>query len=283
MRKEFDNLVMYLQQEPYSNEIAMAIQELENKINEVEKRMQISTLVAKDVKTLVGKFTEDVDKGVPIIMTVNIHDSFLARADDIEILMNLNDNMCVVDNWHNLFGSKQELQPIAVGHVEYDFPEEVYTIGNQDNTEIIGDVYGSVFKRLCALNVILCEGDLGFPSKCGKANYVITDEQFIPLVKSRQIDLSKVPIVEQKTEQYKGAPTMQCLNTHTFDKVNEVIQILKTLNNGDSVDGETMQYILAQIGMEDQMLRQLVMTNPHTDVTDLLEEKASIELTGKAN
>ena len=282
MRKEFNNLAALLQ-DTCSKEIELALVNLENKINEVEKRMQISTLVAKDVKTLVGKFTEDVDKGVPIIMKVNMHDSFLARADDIEILMNLNDNMCVVDNWHNLFGSKQELQPIAVGNVEYEFPEEVYTIGNANNTEIIGDVYESVFIRLCALNIILCEGDLDFPNKFGKANYVITDEQFIPLVKSRQIDLSKVPIVEQKTEQYKGAPTMQCLNTHTFDKVNEVIQILKTLNNGDSVDGETMQYILAQLGMEDQMLRQLVMTNPHTDLTDLLEEKASIKLTGKAN
>ena len=37
----------------------------------------------------------------------------------------------------------------------------------------------------------------------------------------------------------------------------EVIQILKTLDNGDCVDGETMQYILEQVGMEEQMLNQL--------------------------
>jgi hypothetical protein len=45
------------------------------------------------------------------------------------------------------------------------------------------------------------------------------------------------------------------------------------LDNGDCVDGETMQYILEQVGMEDQMLRQLIMSNPCTDTTDILEEK----------
>ena len=54
------------------------------------------------------------------------------------------------------------------------------------------------------------------------------------------------------------APTYQCRNTHTFDKVKEVIQILKTLDNGDCVDGETMQYILEQVGMDVQMLNQLM-------------------------
>ena len=49
MRKEFDNLVMYLQQEPYSNEIAMAIQELESKIDEVEKRMECAIRSAKEI------------------------------------------------------------------------------------------------------------------------------------------------------------------------------------------------------------------------------------------
>jgi hypothetical protein len=60
------------------------------------------------------------------------------------------------------------------------------------------------------------------------------------------------------------------------DKVEEVIEILKTFNNGGGVDGETMQYILERIGMTDQMLRQLIMSNPYTDTTDLLFEKTQI-------
>jgi ABC-type uncharacterized transport system ATPase subunit len=86
-----------------------------------------------------------------------------------------------------------------------------------------------------------------------------------------EIDLSQIELVEIYT-----APTMQCQNTHTFDKVKEVIQILYTLDSGDSVDGETMEYILEQVGMKSQMLRQLVMGNPENIVKELLEEKISL-------
>jgi hypothetical protein len=57
-------------------------------------------------------------------------------------------------------------------------------------------------------------------------------------------------------------------------RVKSVIETLKNLTyKGDCVDGETMQYIIEKLGMNDQMLRQLVMSNPYTDTTDLLEEK----------
>lgn len=68
-----------------------------------------------------------------------------------------------------------------------------------------------------------------------------------------EMDLSQIELKEIYT-----TPTMQCQNTHTFDKVKEVIQILNTLDNGDSVDGETMEYILEQVGMKNQILKQLV-------------------------
>jgi len=39
------------------------------------------------------------------------------------------------------------------------------------------------------------------------------------------------------------------------------------------VDGETMQYILEKVGMEDQMLRQLMLTQPINDVEYVWEER----------
>lgn len=54
------------------------------------------------------------------------------------------------------------------------------------------------------------------------------------------------------------------------NKENVVIELL---NSGVGVDGETMQYIIEKVGMNDQMLRQLIMTNPESEVKDLLEEK----------
>ena len=55
-------------------------------------------------------------------------------------------------------------------------------------------------------------------------------------------------------------------------KTQSVIQQLKTMD----VDGETMQYILKQVGMEWQMLRQLMMTMPIEQVEYLMEERKDL-------
>jgi hypothetical protein len=182
MRKEFDNLVMYLQQEPYSNEIALAIRSLEKKIDEVEKRMICAVRSAEEINKSISEYTEKVDKQESFVMSVNSHDEIQNCSNDVTIALDLNEEMCIKDNWYNLFGSKTELQPIAVGNVEYDFPEEVYTIGNQDNTEIIADVYESVFNRLVSLGVIIFGGDVRFPSGSNKTDYVIIDNIFTDLI-----------------------------------------------------------------------------------------------------
>jgi hypothetical protein len=59
-------------------------------------------------------------------------------------------------------------------------------------------------------------------------------------------------------------------------RVHEIISMLKEID----VDGETMQYILRHVGMEEQMLRQLVLTSPYTDTSDLLEEKVRLSDAG---
>ena len=64
------------------------------------------------------------------------------------------------------------------------------------------------------------------------------------------------------TAQMNESITLKC-------KVEDIIKELKFLD----VDGETMQYILEKVGMEDQMLRQLVMKANSNDVTKLLFEK----------
>jgi hypothetical protein len=62
---------------------------------------------------------------------------------------------------------------------------------------------------------------------------------------------------------------------HNEFKTNFIIQFLKEMD----VDGETMQYILEQVGMEKQMLRQLVMNADNVYLRDLIKEK--VELLGE--
>jgi|TARA_R100000697_G_C5445277_1_gene196198 hypothetical protein len=50
--------------------------------------------------------------------------------------------------------------------------------------------------------------------------------------------------------------------------VNKAIEDLKRID----IDGETMQYIIEKLGMNDQMLRQLILSNPQSDTIDLLNE-----------
>ena len=394
MRKEFFELVEIMIEWHLfekDDDVDVALTNLSNKIDEVEKRIECAVRSAREVNQFVSKYTEDVDNHKPINMSVDDHDFILNRSNDVDIALALDDNMCVADNWYNLFSPKEseksftdiwlseetypivncldcghpqplleenihvdsvsrymvceqcenqfniddELKPIAVGNIEYDFPEEVYTIANADNSEIIGDVYESVFINLNNLGILICEGDEGF--KFGKANYVVKDNALITLVIDNQIDLSKVPIkkevfmtfhsswgeidcdkdgnvIEVRGDEYIGdernylfdiahfdlvefgkfcesknitmgeaedimsvgfwkhggeyceaekdwrkemfgeePPTMLCADSDKHKIVNNIISQLKAID----VDGETMEYILKQVGMDEQMFRQL--------------------------
>ena len=45
----------------------------------------------------------------------------------------------------------------------------------------------------------------------------------------------------------------------------------------EGVDGETMEYVLRRIGMDTQMLRQLIMTSPMEEIEDLLAERRDVD------
>jgi hypothetical protein len=55
--------------------------------------------------------------------------------------------------------------------------------------------------------------------------------------------------------------------------VEEVISMLRHME----IDGETMQYILDEVGQSDQMLRQLIMSQPIEEVEYMYEERRLFE------
>jgi hypothetical protein len=55
------------------------------------------------------------------------------------------------------------------------------------------------------------------------------------------------------------------------EKISTIIELCK------DIDGCTLGYILRSIGMEEQMLRQLVMRYPQSDIMDLLIEKVEVD------
>jgi len=198
---------------------------------------------------------------------------------------------------------------------------------------------------LLDLGVIITENDNGFPF--GKTNYIVLDNKFISIVKKKQIDLSKVPIIREEFMSFESswghiscdkdgnvievigygegeviddenylfdivkfdlveygkfcesinitmggcddilvvgfwkkdgtyeeadmdwrkntfadAPTVLCQTQHTHDLVRDIIGKLKVIE----VDGETMEYILRQVGMEEQMLKQLFAQSTNDEI-----------------
>ena len=58
----------------------------------------------------------------------------------------------------------------------------------------------------------------------------------------------------------------------SLSTVDAVIAYLKAMD----VDGDTMEYIIKEVGMKPQMLRQLIMSSPAKDVIEIFEEKVSV-------
>lgn len=61
-----------------------------------------------------------------------------------------------------------------------------------------------------------------------------------------------------------------------FEVVNvDIERIIDELNKME-INGEMMEYIIRKVGMEDQMLRQLIMRADWNDVGHLIAEKGSL-------
>ena len=66
-----------------------------------------------------------------------------------------------------------------------------------------------------------------------------------------------------------------------MDQSKEINKVISMLRDEIGLDGETMQYILKEVGMEWQMLRQLMLTMPIEQVEYLIEERKDFDLFGK--
>jgi hypothetical protein len=63
-----------------------------------------------------------------------------------------------------------------------------------------------------------------------------------------------------------------------ISKDHHLVQTIINQLDDIDVDGETMQHILQKVGMEWQMLRQLMLTMPIEQVEYLIEERKDLGL-----
>jgi hypothetical protein len=58
---------------------------------------------------------------------------------------------------------------------------------------------------------------------------------------------------------------------------NPKVETIISLLNEIEVDGETMQYIIEKVGMEEQMLKQLILTYPSQAIQTISYEVEKME------
>ena len=61
-----------------------------------------------------------------------------------------------------------------------------------------------------------------------------------------------------------------------MNQEREIKEVISILRDEIDLDGETMQYILEEVGMDWQMLRQLMLSMPIEQVKYLIEEREDL-------
>jgi hypothetical protein len=223
-------------------------------------------------------------------------------VNDIDIALDLNDNEPIENNWYELFREDKDVprETLIVSQLANetdisvdDVVKVAMELGMNPSIEEINEVmkyYNKVAEETTEMWELVVENLLYncvAPSQQttedkvehsgGGIPYRVCYECSIKEEENVMTQLNGYWLCSDCNDEYKEvvkAPTSLCEIPQTHEFVKEVIAKLKVIG----VDGETMQYILEQVGMDDQMLRQLVMKADFKETKDLLREKFENEL-----
>ena len=264
MRTQFNNLVELMNRYNLyhsTDEVGIALNDLEKVITELEKRMECVKRTNIDSHEIL--FTNQI-KLEESIGYDNVE--ILQRSvNDINIAMDLNDDEPIENNWYGLFEEPKKEEPKVLipkdSIVEWGETRKYYRASVGAKARVTED-YTTEHESndKCVLVEWLDE----------KANNQQNGGYFRDMFKENFVQLEWL-------DEKPSVPTFLCYSDDNHNIVKDIIAKLKLID----VDGETMQYILEQVGMEEQMLRQLIMSNPESDINDILEEKRILSNRGE--
>ena len=131
MRKEFNQLVEKMNHYDLyqkDDEVGIALTELEQKITEIEKRLNIVDKTAREIETAISKYTESVDSNEAFKMSVDNHDVILRGSHDIMIATDLGDDEPIKNDWYGMFNkekSDENFIPLKDEIDKYKVVEEI--------------------------------------------------------------------------------------------------------------------------------------------------------------
>ena len=259
LRGTFDNLVSTMKRYDLyqkDDEVGMVLNELTNLIDEVEKRMQCVIKTNKDCKGIISIY-EDV-------ISFDDFEILERSTNDIDIAMDLTDDEAITNDWYGLFAPKddEEIVPRETWIVSQlanetdisvdDVVKVAMDLGMNPSIDEINEVlkyYNSESEQDSTATWVLVVENLLY-------NCVVPSQQTIDVSRETIEDKFKPRSVAEyvATLPKEVVPTFLCHSDDIHNVVKDVISNLKDIQ----VDGETMQYILEQVGMEEQMLSQLM-------------------------
>ena len=270
MRAEFDKLKETLSKVViFDNNVKIALNELEQKIIEVEKRIECARRSNQDSNSVImslvtsyqdlGKTKEELTYGDFEILQRGVY--------DVDIALNFNDKEPIENNWYQLFEEPKKEEPKVIWAkgtiIEWNETVKYYSAKGGARARVSED-----YTTLCETVKVEFLDDLrNGQENGGYYGYMFKDEPITELssggIPYRYCDICNIKEEQNVMTKVSGDwLCYDCYDEIEDDKekkliVTNVINMLKDIN----VDGETMEYILEQVGMSEQMLKQLAIKN----------------------
>jgi hypothetical protein len=317
LKTTFNNLVESMKRyDLYQNddEVGQDLDNLSKVIDEVEKRLECINKTTDDIYQTISKYTENVDKNEPFRMLVDDHDVIHRGCHDIYTAIDLEDDEPITENWYGLFETKEEDVPRGTLESTEDKVSRYFMITSHTHKQLEGKTFKVLGTMGNEFGHLIGELDCRHPEDETTDLWVNLDLDgvFVAEPTEDKVELSHGGIpyrvcYECSIKEEENVMTQvngywlccDCNDEHkevikedepifeldktkflpsTFDKVKQVIDMLKTIDNGSPIDGETMDYIVKELGFEEYLLRSLVMKSSFTDTKDLLREKFELSL-----
>ena len=234
--------------------------------NELAKRLECIKRTLADMQEVVNNYNEP-SNGVQSITTN--HWELLTRSiTDCEIALDLNDSEPIENDWYSLFSNDYEY--IRTDLI-MDISSELTPILFKETTilddmgitayrgwivEIVDKfLYNeeSEFIKWCKLPINKKEDYFSDKYRLGLDEWLFNEMKDIIFYNIVLEDYLAVDIESPNIDEWRVENQKQRLQYENLIKIETMIEDLKEME----VDGETMEYIIREVGMDEQMLNQL--------------------------
>ncbi len=234
--------------------------------NELAKRIECVKRTLADMQEVVNHYNEPTD----LVQTITTNDwELLTRSiTDCEIALDLNDSEPIENDWYDLFSNdygyirtdlimdiSSELTPIIFKETTILDDMGISRYRNWIVEMVDKFLYNEEgeFIKWCKLPINKKEDYFSDKYRLGLDEWLLNEMIDIIFYNIVLEDYLDVDIESPYIDKWRVENQKQRLKDENYSKIETMIEDLKEME----VDGETMEYIIREVGMDEQMLNQL--------------------------